>query len=444
MAEHGNAHTTLVEKIWASHLASPATRRDVVEVDRVLLHERQVGLLVRSPVARQLDASQRVIVCADQQTPTSGGWDWPTDAQRVVALERLERDTDLLGVPVFAPGDPRSGIVNVVAAEQGMVVPGALVVGADRHVATLGALGALALCLSDDEVAEVVATGRVERPEPSTLRVSVVGRCGAEVSAKDLALALLARLGPMRSGGRVVELGGAVVRGLDTEERMTLCNLFCEFDAESVIIAPDHHTAGYLSGRPFVPRGDDLADVAGPRRSLVTDPGADLDGDVVVMVDPAGPWATWGTRAWQGVALDDVVPAPHRSDPVRARLDTEALQVQDLSPGTPMGSITVDHVFIGSCANARLDDLRAAAEVARGGRAQVRTWVVPGSWQVKRQAEAEGLHRAFLDAGFEWRDPGCSLCIGANGDSVAPGSRVASTANQIGRASCRERVSDPV
>jgi 3-isopropylmalate/(R)-2-methylmalate dehydratase large subunit len=441
MASEPPTPATLVQKIWTSHLAPPGTRRDVVVVDRILLHERQVGMLARHPVARQLDIAQRVIACADQQVPTGGRDDLPRGAQHVAALERLERDTDALGVPVFGPGDPRSGIVNVVAAEQGMVRPGALVVGADAHVATLGALGALALRLSDDEVAEVVATGKVQRSEPVTVRVSIAGRLEPWVSAKDLALWLLARLGPIHGADRVIELAGPVVRSLGTEARMTLCNLTCESEPDAVIVAPDRETATYLAGRPFVPVGPSWRDEVDRWSALASDGAAELDGDVVVVADGLGPWVTWGTRAWQAAPLDGLVPAPHR-DPRRARLDEQALQLQGLRPGTPLADIDIDQVFIGSCANARLDDLRAAAKVAKQGRAQVRSWVVPGSWVVKRQAEAEGLHRVFLDAGFEWRDPGCSLCIGANGDAVAPGTRVASTANrpENGRVGPRSQV----
>jgi 3-isopropylmalate/(R)-2-methylmalate dehydratase large subunit len=418
----------LVDKIWATHVAGPASGGEVT-VDRILLHERQVGLVARRADRGALDAADRVVACADQQVSTVSLPGPPTGAQQNSALERLERSSDALGVSVFAPGDHRSGIVNVVAAEQGMVRPGALVVGADAHVATLGALGALALRLSDDEVPRVVATGRVRRVKPPTLRLSVAGRA-MPTSAKDLALWLLARLGPTSAAGRVVELGGPVVRALDVEARMTLCNLLTESGAEAVVIAPDHRTATYLDGRPFVPSGSTWAHEVAGWRFLVSDRGAVLDGDVTMFADAVGPWVTWGTAAWQAAALDGTVPFPRHTDPVRAGLDERALRLQGVEPGQPFSQVRVDHVFIGSCANARIDDLRAAAAVARGGRVQVRAWVVPGSWVVKRQAEAEGLHRVFLDAGFEWRDPGCSLCIGANGDAVPPDTRIASTANR--------------
>ncbi len=442
MAKEPGRPATLVHKIWRAHLVAPPTHDDVVAVDRILLHERQVGLLARHPVAGQLEGGARVVACADQQMPTSQRARVLRDAQHVAALERLERDTDTLGVPVFGPGDPRAGILNVVAAEQGLVLPGQLVVGADPHVATLGALGVLALRVDDHELPEVVATGRLHRDEPSTMRVSITGRLGAGATAKDLALWLLARLGPTGGQGRVVELAGEAVRGLGMEGRMTLANMACETAADAVIVEPDAVSADYLAGRPFAP-AEWTSEAAARCRELASDGGAPRDGEVGVVAEEVGAWVTWGTGAWQAAPLDGVVPSPHRTDPALARADEEALRLQDLQPGTPFDEVEVDQVFIGSCANARIDDLRAAAEVARrGGRVQVRSWVVPGSWVVKRQAEAEGLHRVFLDAGFEWREPGCSLCIGANGDAVAPGTRLASTANRPahGRVGPRSRV----
>jgi 3-isopropylmalate/(R)-2-methylmalate dehydratase large subunit len=432
---------TLVEKIWAAHLPSPKSDPAVVAVDRILLHERQVGIVARRRGGGELRASQRVVACADQQVPTVPRTGPPTGAQQAVALDRLERSTDALGVAVFGPGDPRRGIVNVVAAEQGMVRPGDLVVGADAHVATLGAFGALALRISDGEVAHVVETGRLHRARPTTVRVSIAGRAGA-TSGKDLALWLLARLGPSCAEGSAVELAGPVVSALGVEGRMTLCNLVCETGAEAVVIAPDRLTADYLAGRPFVPSGAAWQQEVDRWTSLGSDPGSDLEGHLVVVADRVGAWSTWGTAAWQAAPLDGVVPPPDRSDPERARMDERALHLQGLVPGTRLSDIAVDQVFIGSCANARIEDLRAAAEVARGGRARVRSWVVPGSWVVKRQAEAEGLHRVFIDAGFEWREPGCSLCIGANGDAVPPDTRVASTANrpEHGRVGPRSRL----
>lgn len=403
---------------------------DLLEVDRILLHEHQVGLVGRAARSGlQVADPGRVVVCSDQQVPTIPSGDGPRPgAQLMATVDRLERTTDELGFPMFGPGDHRGGVLNVVTAEQGMVLPGDLVVGADGHVSTNGALGALALVISDAEVAEVVANGTVERAWPGTIRVSVPGSLALGASAKDLALWLLGRVGTGTVAGRVLELGGPIVRRLSVEARMTLCNLAVESGAAAVVIAPDETTAAYLAGRPFTPTGPEWIRATEQWSELASDPGAHFDADLGLIAERVGPQVTWGTSIDQVAPLDGTVPPP-RSGAHRAR-DERALLDQDLAPGTAMSEVEVDQVFIGSCANARIEDLREAAAVAAGGRVQVPAWVVPGSWPVKRQAEAEGLHRVFLDAGFDWRDPGCSLCIGSNGDAVAPGARLASTANR--------------
>jgi 3-isopropylmalate/(R)-2-methylmalate dehydratase large subunit len=433
----GSPPRTLVDKVWDAHVvASPLSVRsgdtDVLAVDRILLHEHQVGLIGRAGrEGSRVGDPGRIVACSDQQVPTIPSRGEPRPgAQLASAVDRIERASASLGLPMFGPGDHRGGVVNVVAPEQGMILPGHLLVGADAHVATQGALGALAFVISDDEVAEVVASGRVRRMRPGVVRVSVAGSLDTATSAKDVALWLLGRIGPSLAPGQVVELSGAAVRALSLEGRMTLCNLVVETGADSVVIAPDRRTQQYLAGRPFAPRGAAWADEVRRWGTLGSDPGVELDGDVVMWGEAIGPQVTWGTSVWQVAPLDGLVPAPGAQHPDLAHLDREALHEQGLSPGTFLRDVAIDQVFIGSCANARIEDLRAAAEVVRGGRAQVRSWVVPGSWPVKRQAEAEGLHRIFRSAGFEWRDPGCSLCIGANGDAVGPGERLASTANR--------------
>lgn len=428
---------TLVDKVWDAHLVATNDHEglDRLSVDRILLHEQQVGLLGRARGGSQrVSDPGRIVACADQQVPTAPPTDgWATGAQSVSSIERLEMTSAALGMPMFGPGDHRGGVVNVVASEQGMVLPGNLVVGADSHLSTQGALGALAMVIGDDEVAEVVDSGTVLRERPGVVRVTISGSMSSRVSSKDLALWLFGRLGPDAGAGRVLELGGPVVRSLSVEARMTLCNLAVEGGAVSVLIAPDEITADYLEGRPFVPTGSEWRRVAAGWGALASDLGASFYSDLVLLGDDLGPQATWGTDICQVAPLDGVVPEPSTRDRARAELDRRALVAQDLVPGTSMSSIEVDQVFIGSCANARIEDIRAAAAVIRGGRATVCSWVVPGSWPVKHQAEAEGLHRIFKDAGVEWRDPGCSLCIGANGDAVRPGQRLASTANRPAR-----------
>lgn len=429
---------TLVDKVWDAHVVGERLSDDTPDrlvVDRILLHEQQISSVGRSHgEGTHIAAPGRVVACADQQGPTTPSTGEPrAGAQLLAAIDRLEQTSTRLGLPLFGPGDPRGGIVNVVAAEQGMVLPGSLIVGADAHVATHGAFGALALVISDGEVADVLRTGEVERVRPRVVRATIIGSLADGAGAKDLALWLLGRLGGGFTGNVVLELAGPAVHALSVEGRMTLTNMAVECGATAVVTPPDTTVEDYLEGRPFVPVGEVFERACDEWRELASDNGADYDADVVAFGGTIEPQATWGTDVDQVAPLDGVVPHPGGADPTRLRRHEEALADQDLEAGQPMSDISVDQVFVGSCANARIEDLRSAAEVARGGRAQVPTWVVPGSWPVKRQAETEGLHRVFLDAGFEWRDPGCSLCIGANGDAVRPGARLASTANRPAR-----------
>ena len=436
---------TIVEKIWAGHLVdqagADAGRGDLLEVDRVLLHERQLGIVDRvglggTPIALR----GGVVAWVDQQLPTTprgdvsleqaeGSWRGAMSAQVLATLDRLEATSERLDIPVFGPGDPRGGVLNVVGPEQGMIHPGALVVGTDEHMATLGAFGALALPIDDGELAEVVRSGVVGRERPAVVRVAVVGG-RSEVNAKDLALWMLRRLGPGAAAGAVIELTGPAIRSLPMDGRMTLCNLAAESGAVTALVEPDRATFADLHGRPFAPPAISWAETIGRWSQVRSDPGAAVDAEVLLHAADIRAHTTWGVHAWQSAALDGVVPAPDLRDPVRRRLDEEALHDQGLQPGTPFCQIGVDHVFVGSCANARLSDLRAAADVLRGQRVTVPTWVVPGSETVAREAEREGLHRVLRDAGAEWRAPGCSLCIGANGDATRPGARLASTANR--------------
>ncbi|QGG93759.1 aconitase family protein [Actinomarinicola tropica] len=435
---------TIVEKIWDAHRASG--EGTAIVADRVMIHERQLGTLGRMAASGvPVPGAAQVVACADQQMPTGGsgpdgdagvGLDLDTgeipaaDAQVLAALDRLEASSELIDVPVFGPGDHRGGVMNVVAPEQGMTLPGALVVGADRHMSTHGAFGAIGLALDDAELTAYLADGTIDRPRPRVVRVTVAGQLGSLAGAKDLALWVLARLGPTTAAGAVVEIGGPTVRRLDVDARMTLCNLLVESGALTAVVEPDDTTFAYLEGRPFAPSGSEWHRAVAGWRQLRTDPGAELDAELGLVAPDVEPHASWGTAAWQATTLAGRVPAPDPDDPVRRAADERALVDQQLEPGSPLADISVDHVFVGSCANGRLDDIRAVAELLRGRRVAVPTWVVPGSRTVARQAEAEGLHRAIRDAGAEWRSAGCSLCIGVNGDAVARGARLASTANR--------------
>ncbi|MGY6502579.1 MAG: aconitase family protein [Acidimicrobiales bacterium] len=432
----GHRPVTLAEKVWRAHRERPDDERAALVIDRVLLHERQLAMLGRQDAAEvRIARPERIVACVDQQVPTAPTHDgMPASAQLVAALERLEATSEQHAVPLFGPGDHRGGVVNVVAPEQGMTWPGSLVVGADDHVSTHGAFGALAFVVRDAEISDVLERGTIDRTMSSTMRLTVAGRLGDRACAKDLALWILGRLGPGAGRGAILELAGPVIRALSMEARMTVCNLAAESGADAVLIAPDAVTEDYLHGRAFAPDDDGWDDAVAGWRGLRSDPGARFDADLVAPCSDLGPQVTWGTSAHQVAPLDGVVPEPDPHDTLHRQLDLEALDAQGLRPGMRLADIAVDHVFIGSCANARIEDLRAAASGLRAGdRASVRSWVVPGSWPVRRQAEAEGLHRVFIDAGFDWREPGCSLCIGVNGDAASPHGRLASTANRPAR-----------
>jgi 3-isopropylmalate/(R)-2-methylmalate dehydratase large subunit len=426
---------TLFEKVWDAHLVRPETPATpaVLYVDLHLIHEvtspqafavlRERGLGVRRP--------QRTVATMDHSTPTTP----PGPLGRVVVEDpearaqvgALEANCREHGIPLYALGDSRQGIVHVVGPELGLTQPGMTVVCGDSHTSTHGAFGALAFGIGTSEVAHVLATQCLLARKPRTLAVDVGGRLPAGVTAKDLVLALVARIGTGGATGHVVEYRGPAVRSLSMEERMTVCNMSIEAGARAGMIAPDETTLAYLEGRPEAPRGAawDQAVLRWP--SLATDEGASFDGEVSFDAATLEPMITWGTNPGMAIPVGAAVPDP-AGDPARER----ALRYMELAPGKPLLGRAIDVVFIGSCTNARLSDLRLAARVMDGRRVAsgVRVLVVPGSQQVKRQAEAEGLDRVFRAAGAEWREPGCSMCIAMNGDRLEPGRYAVSTSNR--------------
>ncbi|MFA5566073.1 MAG: aconitase family protein [Acidimicrobiia bacterium] len=453
----GVSPRTMVDKIWDSHLvnlpvatppskigsqtqAAPASE---ARVDHVYLHEHELGLIARlGEQGVQIHSRHGIVACADQQISTRrvGKSDseseprWaPLSAQDVATFERLEDYSAQLDVPIFGPGDDRGGVLNVVGPEQGMTWPGALVVGSDNHMSTHGAFGALGLVLAPQDLTAVVSRRSIIGIRPKVVRLAVQGALREPVDAKDLALWLLGQLGPLTNRDVVLELGGSAVRGLSIEGRMTLCNMMVETGALSALVAPDQKTFDYLESRLFAPKGHEWERSLKQWRALVSDAGAPVSAEWALLASGISPQVSWGTRAWQSCAINGVVPDPHPTNETRRKADREALFLQGLEPGQPINSIAIDQVFIGSCTNGRIEDLRAAAKVLQQGSVVVPTLVVPGSQPVARQAEAEGLPEIFLAAGAEWRAPGCSLCIGANGDAVAPGTRLASTANNPSR-----------
>jgi 3-isopropylmalate/(R)-2-methylmalate dehydratase large subunit len=348
----------------------------------------------------------------------------------------MRQYTNEAGVEFLDQDDPRQGIVHVVAPELGLSLPGAVIACGDSHTSTHGALGALALSIGASECTHVLATQSLWQSAQPTLRLNVNGALPIGVVAKDLMLTIIARIGNAGASGHIVEYAGSTIRGLSMEGRMTLCNMSAEAGARAGLIAPDQTTFDYVAGRAYAPKGAAWQDALASWRALPSDKGAAFDQEIKLDARDVAPRVTWGTSPEESVPIDGHVPELDASaDAAQQQRLQAALDYMGLTPGTPVNGIKLDRVFIGSCTNSRIEDLRAAAEVVAGGKAVIPAMVVPGSGSVKRQAEAEGLDKIFTAAGFEWLDAGCSMCVGMNGDRVAPGERCASTSNRnfVGR-----------
>ena len=423
---------TMFEKIWARHVVAEGPGGHVLlYVDRHLLHEGTTaafGRLARS--GRRVRRPDLSFATADHYLLTSPG-SATSDAETRGMVGALERHTADQGILYFGVGDPRRGIVHVIGPEQGLTVPGITLVCGDSHTATHGAFGALAFGIGSSEVEHVLATQTLWQKKPSTMRISVDGRLGPGVDAKDLILAVIATIGAGGGVRHAIEYAGSTIRAMSMDERMTVCNMSIEAGARAGMIAPDETTFAYVEGRPLAPRGDAWRAALEEWKALPSDPGAVFDREVRLTASEIAPTVTWGTSPQDALPITARVPDPMAvADPGRRESMARALAYMGLAPGTPLGDVAVNRVFIGSCTNSRLDDLRAAARVVKGLRAVVPAWIVPGSGLVKRAAEAEGLDRIFLDAGFEWREAGCSMCVGMNGETAAAGERVASTSNR--------------
>jgi 3-isopropylmalate/(R)-2-methylmalate dehydratase large subunit len=425
---------TLLDRVWESHVVRRAEGvPDLLYVDLHLVHE------VTSPQAfeglrlagRSVRRPDLTLATMDHNVPT--GDDTPTDPLSELQLATLARNCDEFGVPIYATGSGREGIVHVIGPELGLTQPGMTIVCGDSHTSTHGAFGALAFGIGTSEVEHVLATQTLSQRKPGSLRIRFVGEPAPGVGAKDYVLAAIGRLGVDGGVGHVIEYAGPAIAALSMEGRLTICNMSIEAGARAGLIAPDEVTFAYLEGRPGAPKGEERERALDRWRELRTDPDATFDREVEIDVSELRPQVTWGTNPGMVVPIDGVVPDPASLDDADARAAAErALVYMALEPGTPIREIEVARVFIGSCTNSRIEDLRSAAEVARGRRVHpaVRAMVVPGSAQVKLQAEAEGLDRIFIDAGFEWRRAGCSMCLGMNPDVLAPGERCASTSNR--------------
>jgi 3-isopropylmalate/(R)-2-methylmalate dehydratase large subunit len=424
---------TLFDKIWDAH----AVGEGLVYVDLHLVHE------VTSPQAfeglrlegREVRRPDKTLATADHNVPTDG-----TPAARLIAdelsrvqVETLERNCREFEIPIYSLGSDRQGIVHVIGPELGITQPGMTIVCGDSHTSTHGAFGALAFGIGTSEVEHVLATQCLVQKRPKTMRISYSGALGGGVTAKDLILATIGRLGTGGMAGHAVEYAGPAISGLSMENRMTICNMTIEGGGRAGMVAPDDTTYSYMEARPGLPDDFDAA-VAGWRR-LPTDDGASFDRDVEIDAGSLSPMVTWGTTPGMVVEVTDAVPDPAALDsPVDRESAERALAYMALEPGTPIQEIEVDRVFIGSCTNSRIEDLRAAArlldEWGREAHPRLEAMVVPGSQQVKQQAEVEGLDEVFTKAGFEWRSAGCSMCLGMNPDTLDPGQRCASTSNR--------------
>ncbi|HEV3188401.1 MAG TPA: 3-isopropylmalate dehydratase large subunit [Acidimicrobiales bacterium] len=427
---------TLYEKLWENHVvAAPEGEPTLLYIDLHLVHE------VTSPQAfdglrlnnRRVRRPDLTLATADHNVPTDPLTTPVSDPISKRQLEALDENCKEFGITVFPRGHENQGIVHVIGPELGVTQPGMTIVCGDSHTSTHGALGSLAFGIGTSEVEHVLATQTLPQQKAKTMSVSVEGTPASNVSAKDIVLAIVGRLGTGGGAGYVIEYRGEAIRALSMEGRMTVCNMSIEAGARAGLVAVDETTIDYLRGRPGVPQGDEFDDAADRWRSFVSDDDASFDLEIVLDAADLVPFVTWGTNPAQVVQLDGVVPSPddvHDSD--EKNTVQRALEYMDLTPGTPLRSIPVDVVFIGSCTNSRIEDLRAAAAVVKGSHVSdgVRALVVPGSRRVKTQAELEGLHQVFLDAGFEWREPGCSMCLGMNPDILTPGQRCASTSNR--------------
>jgi len=423
----------MFDKIWSRHVVAEGPGgHTLLYVDRHLVHEGATHAFGRLTASgRRVRRPDLTFATADHYLPTVTGALEGLHPEIRGMVDALARATGSAGIAYFGPGNPRRGIVHVIGPELGLTLPGITLVCGDSHTATHGALGALAFGIGSTEVEHVLATQTVWQRRPRVMRVVIEGALGFGVAPKDVILALIATVGAAGGTGHVIEYAGAVIRAMSMEGRMTVCNMSIEAGARAGMIAPDDTTLAWLEGRPFAPSGDAWSQAVASWRTLPSDAGAVFDREVTLDGSAVVPTVTWGTSPQDAAPVTSRVPDPGAiGEPARRQGVERALAYMGLAPGVPLTEVAVDRVFIGSCTNSRLEDLRAAAAVARGRRAVVPAWVVPGSESVKRAAEGEGLDRVFRDAGFEWREPGCSMCVGMNGETAAERQRVASTSNR--------------
>jgi 3-isopropylmalate/(R)-2-methylmalate dehydratase large subunit len=427
---------TLFDKVWDAHtVVADADGPALLYIDLHLVHEVTSpqafdGLRMSGRTVRRPDLT---VATMDHNVPTIDQLAPIADPISAAQVEALRHNCAEFGITCYGVGHRWQGIVHVIGPELGLTLPGTTIVCGDSHTATHGAFGALAFGIGTTDVEHVLATQALRAARPRSMEVRIDGELPPWVTAKDVALGVVRRIGTAGARGHVVEYTGSVVRGMSMEQRMTLCNLTIEAGGRAGMIAPDDTTVAYLRGRPFAPQDEAWEEAVAAWRTLVTDPRASYARSVDIAAAELAPSVTWGTTPAQSVAVTDSIPHPDSfADPAERESAARALEYMGLRPGTPMEEVAIDTVFIGSCTNARIEDLRSAAGVMEGRRvaAGVRVLVVPGSQQVKRQAEREGLDGIFRSAGAEWRDAGCSMCLGMNPDILQPGERCASTSNR--------------
>ena len=436
MAAHPGPRT-LAEKVWDSHVVVPSEngKPDLLYIDLHLVHEVTSpqafeGLRIENRPLRRLDLT---IATEDHNTPTENIFSTIADITSRTQIETLRRNAAEFGMRIHPLGDKEQGIVHVVGPQLGLTMPGLTVVCGDSHTSTHGAFGALAFGIGTSEVEHVMATQTLPLARFKTMAINVEGTLKPGVTAKDIILTVIAQIGTGGGQGYVLEYRGSAIRSLSMEGRMTICNMSIEAGARAGMVAPDETTFEYVKGRPHAPTGQDWDEAVAYWKTLPTDEGAVFDQEIYINADELEPFVTWGTNPGQGIPLSQAVPSPDDfEDENEKAAAARALEYMNLTAGTPMKDIPVDVVFLGSCTNSRIEDLRAAANIIRGRTMApgVRMMVVPGSQKVRAQAEEEGLDKVFKDFGADWRFAGCSMCLGMNPDQLAPGERCASTSNR--------------
>ena len=426
---------TMFEKIWNSHLVHEQDGNSIIYIDRHLVHE------VTSPQAfeglrlagRRVLHPEATFAVPDHNIPTENQDQPISDPISALQVETLRQNCREFGITIFDLGDERSGIVHVMGPEQGLTLPGSTIVCGDSHTATHGAFGALAFGIGTSEVEHVLATQTLQQKKPKTMLVQVEGVLPETVTPKDIILAIIGKIGTAGGSGYVIEYAGETIRSMSMEGRMTLCNMTIEAGARAGMVAPDEKTFEHLKNRPFAPRGDAFDLAVNSWKKLPSDPDAEFDLKVNLNANDVLPQVTWGTNPGMVTDINSKVPDPENiQNPMERKSVEQALKYMDLKANLPIMDIFIDRVFIGSCTNSRIEDLRSVAEFVKGRQVNehVSAMIVPGSGIIKRQAEEEGLDRIFTDAGFDWRQPGCSMCLAMNDDVLKPGERCASTSNR--------------